>query len=264
MANNISFEKLYNFRDIGGMQTKDGEIIKRNLLYRSEDISRLSKRDQLTLKQTGLKLICDLRTIKERESKMYSFPEKWGTIIMHIPINHGSQELTYRDFYQMLKEQGKQDNFENWIHDFYQSIVCERKQEIKQVIEAIANHNNTPALIHCTGGKDRTGFISALIQLYLGVDYNVVVKEYLLSNQLIYPKMKKTEKMIRLFSLYRIPTHKIKPLLIVDKSYLDGALKQVFSQYESVERFFVEGCGISNQTLCQLKCMMLDQPGNKT
>ncbi|MEH6945667.1 tyrosine-protein phosphatase [Bacillus sp. JJ634] len=30
---------------------------------------------------------------------------------------------------------------------------------------------NVPALIHCTGGKDRTGYIAAIIQLLVGVSY---------------------------------------------------------------------------------------------
>jgi protein-tyrosine phosphatase len=38
-------------------------------------------------------------------------------------------------------------------------------------------------LIHCTAGKDRTGFGVAIIQLLLGVSHDDVYRDYLLTNQ---------------------------------------------------------------------------------
>lgn len=96
------FEKLYNFRDIGELLTEDGRRLKAGVLYRSDDISRLSKNDLVMLQKVGLKLICDLRTVNERKSKMYQIPKKWGTGVKHIPIYHDSQDLSHREFFRLL------------------------------------------------------------------------------------------------------------------------------------------------------------------
>lgn len=46
----------------------------------------------------------------------------------------------------------------------------------------LAQEGNLPALIHWTAGKDRTGYVAALIQLYAGVPYETVLQHYLLTN----------------------------------------------------------------------------------
>ncbi|MGG3798502.1 tyrosine-protein phosphatase [Metabacillus fastidiosus] len=56
------FDKLYNFRDIGGYKTKDGSHMKSGVLFRSDQLSKLSESDIEKLKQLDIKLICDLRT----------------------------------------------------------------------------------------------------------------------------------------------------------------------------------------------------------
>jgi protein-tyrosine phosphatase len=253
-----AFEKLYNFRDIGNLHTEDGRRLKACVLYRSDDISRLSKTDLFMLQEIGLKLICDLRTVNERKSKMYQIPGNWGTGVKHIPIYHGSQDLSHQEFFRLLVGKSKEINFEEMIYEFYQCMVHERKVEIKEVITSVANNENVPALIHCTGGKDRTGFLSALIQMYLGVPYETVIDQYLLSNVLVGPRMKKIERFIRLMSMYRISSDRIKPLLIVDRAYLDNALKSIFKQYNSVESYLIIGCGIDDSSLLNLKKMMIE------
>lgn len=183
--NEIKFDKLYNFRDIGGLQTEDGRRVKSGVMFRSDDISRLTQNDLAMLQEFGLKLILDLRTVNERKSKMYQIPENWGTVVKHIPIYHGSQDLSHREFFSLLVRKSKTINFENLIKEFYHYMVYERKAEIREIIKSVTTSQHVPALIHCTGGKDRTGFIAALIQLFVGVSYETVIDQNLRSNVLI-------------------------------------------------------------------------------
>lgn len=137
-------------------------------------------------------------------------------------------------------------------------MVNERKAEIREVNTSVANDRHVPALIHCTGGKDRTGFIAALIQLFLGVSYETVIDQYLRSNALIEPRMKKAERFIRIMSLYRISPERIKPLLIVNRAYLENVLQGIFNEYGSVELYLSNGCGIEERTLYHLKGMLIE------
>lgn len=61
------FEKLSNFRDVGGVRTAQGRLVKRGVLYRSEALTQLSTRDQRTLRSLNIKLVCDLRAPRESE-----------------------------------------------------------------------------------------------------------------------------------------------------------------------------------------------------
>jgi len=255
----ILFEKLYNFRDVGGMETEDGHSVKSGVLFRSDDISRLTKKDLDTFSQYEFKLICDLRTSNERKSKLYEFPKSWGIELKHVPIYHESQDLSHREFFQLLVKGSKNLDFEEMIKDFYRCMIIERRQEIKEVITLIANYNKAPCLIHCTGGKDRTGLITALIQLYLNVPYDKVIDHYLVSNALVGPRMKKIENFIRMMSLYRVSSQQIKPLLIVSRDYLEDVLQEILKEFGTVENYFIKGCGIDKNSLNKLRGFLLDK-----
>jgi protein-tyrosine phosphatase len=101
----------------------------------------------------------------------------------------------------------------------------------------LSDQSNLPALIHCTGGKDRTGFISALIQLLAGVPYETLIDDYLFSNQLIAVPMKKKERLIQWMSLFRVPSERIKPILEVRREYLEEAYNKIINQYGDVESY---------------------------
>ena len=63
------FDKLSNFRDIGGLKTRDGNTIKLGVLFRSDELSKLTDKDIEMLQALNIKLICDLRTPKEMNKK---------------------------------------------------------------------------------------------------------------------------------------------------------------------------------------------------
>ncbi|CEG28344.1 tyrosine-protein phosphatase [Bacillus sp. B-jedd] len=252
------FEKIHNFRDIGGLPTSDGRRMKSGLLYRSDELSRLSGMDLAKLESLGLKMICDLRTVHEQKSRPDRIPGHWGIKEVHIPIYHGSQDFTHMEFIKFLNTNPKSIDFADIIRDFYECLVKERTEEIRKVFELAAGEENLPALIHCTGGKDRTGFLSALFQQLAGVPRDIITKQYLLSNERVGAKMKKTGRMIRMMSLYRIPIEKIQPMLAVNEKHLDYALGYILEEYGSVEAYLHQGCGIKQDSINKLKRMLVE------
>lgn len=254
----IEFDKLYNFRDIGGLSTVDGRKMKPGILYRSGELAYLSSRDLKTLESCNFQLIIDLRTSNEKKSKPDRVPQNNELQLIHIPIHHDSQDLTHVEFFKFLFGNSKKIDFGVIIKEFYHCMATERLAEIKDVLTLVSQSSNMPALIHCKGGKDRTGLISALIQLIVGVPYKTVLEEYLLSNDLIEPQMKKIERMIRWMSLFRIPPEQIKPLLVVKADYLNDVHDYMLNQYGSVEAFLTGACGIDKKTLIDLRNMLIE------
>ncbi|WP_246563942.1 tyrosine-protein phosphatase [Paenibacillus montaniterrae] len=72
-------------------------------------------------------------------------------------------------------------NFEQMMKDMYHHMAFGSQDKIREIIFLLSDAGNVPALIHCTGGKDRTGFVTAIIQLFLGVHYESVMMDCLKS-----------------------------------------------------------------------------------
>ncbi|KAI0490713.1 protein-tyrosine phosphatase-like protein [Xylaria cf. heliscus] len=67
--------------------------------------------------------------------------------------------------------------------------IDESGPEIAEALQIlISNHTPTPALVHCTQGKDRTGMIVALALLILQVPTDAIIHDYLLSQPGLEPE----------------------------------------------------------------------------
>lgn len=252
-----SFDGLGNFRDFGGYATTDGKRVKRGHLFRSDDLSKLSRRDIARLEQTGMQLICDLRTETEQQSKKSRMLNR-GIEVANLPMQDKSQAFTRLEFMKYLIRHGSEINFEQQMKDMYFHMGNGSQSTIKNIFSLLSRKEKLPVLIHCTGGKDRTGFIVAIIQLFLNVPYDHVLKDYLYSNVRIGPRMKKAENMIRFMSFYRVPAERIKPILEVRRDYLEDVLQPILARHGTIENYLKNECDIPEKHLETFKELVLE------
>jgi len=257
----ISFENMHNFRDIGGFVLEDGHNMKLGAVFRSEDLSRMSTGDQDKLKELGIKCIIDLRTPNERFSKPYEISGDTNMYIVHIPILCEEKDLSRWQFFCFLIREGRNLDFEQYMRRFYNRLAFDRTEQTKNILTLLSNERNVPALIHCTGGKDRTGLIAALLQLIMGVPRETVIQSYLASSKAIAYQMKSIEKYIRWMSLGQVSPERIRPMLEVRKEYLEGTLNEIFHRYKSLDTYLTIGCGMDKCCLERLR-KLLTEEGN--
>ncbi|HEX2953222.1 MAG TPA: tyrosine-protein phosphatase [Bacillota bacterium] len=248
-----------NFRDVGGLTTQDGRRMRTGLFYRSDELSRLSKRDLGILQGFKIKVVCDLRTPNERRSRMDRILEKDGVRILSMPIYHLERDYTPFEYLKLLMNKTEELNFEAIIKELYQRMIYDAANSIREVFTLLAEEPNRPAIIHCTGGKDRTGYLSALIQLLAGVPREIVLEDYLFSNMVIQQKMKKAAKLIRWVSLFQITPDRLRPMLEVRAEYLNEILDEVFKRYGNVETYLREVCGVEQTSLDRLKEVIVER-----
>lgn len=260
MNNNrfLQFEGTFNFRDIGGLQTTDNKNMKSGILFRSGELSWLSSNDLNKLQELNIKLICDLRTPNERKSKPDKIPASNGIRIVNVPFYYNNKDLSNREFYSLLLNRSKELDFEVMIKEIYHEIAFKHTAQINEVLKLISDPDNLPMLIHCTGGKDRTGVISAVIQLLMGIDKEKVLEDYLISNAFIEQRVKRTLKFIRWMSLFRISPERIKPMLIVRRDYLEDVLEIIFKQHKTVEEYLLRTCGVNQTCIRSLKKLLAE------
>ncbi|MGY8610704.1 tyrosine-protein phosphatase [Bacillus altitudinis] len=252
---NIQFSKLANFREVGGLQTTDQMVIKQGMIYRSADLSRLTKQDILTFSTLGIQTICDLRTSSERKSHPPKIMEH--DKIVHIPMQPDSMMPSKWTMFRMLIAEGKSLSFTPIMKEVYQSMLYDRKKEIQQLFTLLSDEKNYPLMLHCTSGKDRTGFLSALIQLAAGVPVHTVLSEYMRSNEGVKMLVKRQERFVRMMSLYRVSKEQIQPLLGVQQDYLEDVLNEMMDTYGNAERYLVDACDVPKAQLLKVKNILL-------
>ena len=252
------FKKMPNFRDMGGLQTVDGRRMKSGVLYRSDNPSKLSKEEIDRLRALQLKLIIDLRTPNERKNKVLKLDDSDRTRTIHVPILQNDRDYTKLQFLWMMLRSARTMDCEQMMLSFYRKMVSVDLGEIRYIINLLADEENLPALVHCRGGKDRTGILTALIQLLAGVSQEAVMENYLLSNKFIEEDMRRASFFIRGMSLFQLSGERIRPLLEARESYLKAALDEIFSSYKSIEDYFIMGCGMRETVLARFKENLVD------
>ncbi|MEJ8545995.1 tyrosine-protein phosphatase [Brevibacillus borstelensis] len=254
----FQFDGLYNFRDVGGFKTADGNVMKTGVLFRSADLSRLSRKDIETFRQLGIKSIIDLRTPREQNSKSSRITPQHGIQVIDVSLHDSSQQFTHLEFFKFLVSQASTIDFEQIMKDMYQNMAFNSHAQLNQIITHLSEQRNVPALIHCTGGKDRTGFISAVIQLLVGVPYENVLEDYLFSNDLIAPRMKKIQTFIRWMSLFQVSPDRLKPMLEVRREYLEEVCLGILDRYGDMKTYLCQACSIEPDRLVKLKQLLLE------
>ncbi len=260
MNRRIPLDGACNFRDIGGLETRHGDTLRPGILFRSDDLSRLTDEDLEKVRRLGLKVICDLRTPNERGSKIDRVPAGSGVRIVDVPVYHRSRDVTHLQFFWLLAVNARSMDFDEFLKDLYRRFAFERPAVIHEIISLVLDEKHLPAVIHCTIGRDRTGLIAALIQLLAGVPRPAVVEDYLVSNESLGPRMEKLARYVRWMSLFQISPARMEPMMEARREYLEHVLDSILEKYGSVEGYLTEHCGFRPEQLSAYK-RLLREPG---
>jgi len=253
------FEKLSNFRDIGGLETSEGTKMKSGILFRSEALSKITDKDHALLQKYNIKVICDLRTPKECIKKPSPIFLKQGIHIINIPLHQQeTHDINRKQLVNFLFSKSGGANFEEFSRSYYHHMAFDRTAQIKEILTILSHEANLPALIHCTAGKDRTGYVSALIQLIVGVPYETVADEYLMTNHFYESKMEKLIKVMKWITLFQVPPERIKSIFMAQGNILDEVHENILKKYGSIEMYLCEACGIENDVIKKLKNLLLE------
>ena len=156
-------DSIENMRDIGGYQAK-GKKLQYGKLIRSNLPNKITQEDVEELKELGIKKVIDLRTEEEVKNKISVFENDDCFKLFHYEMNGG----------------GKIPESCEMVSTSYMNML-EGKDIIRNIFKLLAE-NNDGILYFCNAGKDRTGVITALILMTLGVKKEDIISDYALSS----------------------------------------------------------------------------------
>jgi protein-tyrosine phosphatase len=250
-----------NVRDLGGLVTADGRTIKPGLVFRASALGRLTDDDVATLGRLGLTDLLDLRHGSEIE---HAPPDRLpaGPAVAHIPIYDPAHPVfTYisavllgheLDGYASLVVEGTPGAMLEVYRWFVVSPPA--RSAFGTAMRRIAAASG-PLLYHCSAGKDRTGWLSAILLDALGVDRDTVLADYLLTNEVTAVDV---TKIIELLEVRRgVPVELVRPVLSAAPEYLDAAYQEVEKLYGTMDRYLREGLGLADDELVALRDRLL-------
>src|SRR4029079_10793024 len=167
-----------NFRDLGGYPTSDGRTVRWRQIFRHNHLGNLTDDDVSVLRELGVRSAFDFRGTEERTAALCGMPD--------IDVHSLPVEPTVVAALRAIAAAGTPLSTEHAIdvmRDSYRNYVQQNTRHFRTLFGHLLE-DRAPLVIHCTAGKDRTGFASALILHALGVPDDVISADYLLTNQL--------------------------------------------------------------------------------
>lgn len=256
----LGIASIPNLRDMGGYETANGATVARGLAYRSNQLNNISESDMLLLADLRLKNAFDLRTAAERNENRDELPvgvnNVWLDVLADVP-GSGPANLT-----ALLSDPKKANielgdgKVEKMFREAYRHSVSlpSAKKAYRKLFLSLGDENRVPALFHCTGGKDRTGWAAAALLTFLGVPMEAVKQDYLYSNDYVLPMY---DTFIQQFM--KEGGNSSIPLAIfgVKEEYLNAAFDEMHTKYGTIENYFTEGLGITVDQQAALRDLFL-------
>jgi len=250
-----------NFRDLGGYTAADGRRVKRGLVYRSGELSQLSAEDVDKLRGLDIRAVVDLRSPQEVSARGQGrLPP--GARIVALPVASS-------DFFAELVPMFLNGDFSEVPPDLLDRVnrmlVRDFTAQYAGLLRVLCDPANRPLVFHCTQGKDRAGFGAAMVLSALGVAWDTVLEDYLLSNHFRKDENDRMLDMIRRFAARQggaegeaMALSRVEGLLYVKEQSLQAAHAEIVERHGSVEGFLVEGLGCSAADLQGLRDDLLE------
>jgi protein-tyrosine phosphatase len=256
-----------NFRDLGGYETVDGRQVKWGEVFRSGELPRLSDADVDRLGSLGVRTVFNFLTPAEIEQRGDDrLPE--GVQEIAAPIAGAEDELVL-----VVLEARKTGNFSaippELNADIHRILVKDAKGEYAALLRAAADPANRPLVFHCSHGVHRTGTAAAILLSALGVPWETVREDYLLSN--VYRAKEIDRRLAELRDLAAenqgvlpesVDTTNMEAFYRLQGAYIDASLEAAVEKYGSMQAYIREGLGLTDDEIKELRDQLLVSPAD--
>jgi protein-tyrosine phosphatase len=265
LGTTLGLANATNARDLGGLVTTDGRRVRSGLLYRANALNRLTEADIEAVAQLGLACVIDLRA--EREVEMVGpdrLPVPPPRQLVALPLADRDNQV-FAAVTALAKGELTDasaplnaDVLAAEMLRAYRWLATSEpaRAAFGTALRLMADPSGLPLLFHCTAGKDRTGWLAAVVLSALGVDRPTIMADYLRTTELNEPSIA--------FMIERLESNgvangsAVRPMLEARPEYLAEAFAAVDQAYGDLETYLRAGLGLDDTVIAGLRANLLD------
>lgn len=159
----LAWDGCVNVRDLGGLGR-----VRLRAVVRMEAPDRLSKAGWAAAWAYGVRTVVDLRAAGEGADRA---PRPAGITTVRVPLDPVGTPFHERWV--------KIDNLASPL--YYPAMLAEHPEPVVTAVRAVATAAPGCVVIHCAGGKDRTGLLALVLLALAGATPAEIIADYLLT-----------------------------------------------------------------------------------
>lgn len=255
----LKLKKLNNTRDLGGFPAENGKRIKYGKLIRSGKLYKLPESTVAALENYNITTVIDLRI--EREKFEYPSTEIKGAKLVNLPlVCTATVGITHTKSMAgtMLKESKRIKtefgNADNYMQSVYELLLFgeQSQKKFKEFLD-LATENEGCILWHCNAGKDRTGICAMLLESILGVDENLIIQDYCISDKFQFRRRFWQKAGLVIAPIPLRFKQILYALMAAKPQYITGAMTEIKKRYGSVVEYCKQALNVTEEQIKILK-----------
>lgn len=230
VGRDLVWDGILNVRDLGGHPTEDGRETRFGQIVRADNIRRLSEEGFRALADYGIRTIIDLRTDEELESDP---PVDVPVEVLHVPFMDDNEKM----FREADEAASGAPDAAAATREVYLIFVEQSRPLIAEVFRQIVEAPEGGIVVHCMGGKDRTGITVAFLLRIAGVGLDEIGADYAVSEERLRPRHEQWFAAAK----DEVELERLKRIAATPAESMVGLVQEIERRYGSVEDFLRAG-----------------------
>ncbi len=261
----VSVGGTKNLRDLGGLRTAEGRVVRSGVLFRSDTLYEAVVED---LARLNLACVVDFRSeaeVQRRPDRLDGLDVRWVNLPIDNPRSANSLFLDQEELSELRAE-----IIHLWLkRDFDAVVKLADSQGLDIAVDRVGRYvsfatdfaptfaeffaelvatSGRPFLYHCEGGTDRTGVATALLLGVLGVDRETVVDDYLATNTVVADEIEE---------LRRLAPPSLWPILGAHERQIQAFLDHIELELGGIDRYARTHLKLTDETIALLRSTYL-------
>lgn len=230
-------------------------MVRRGRVFRSDAVLDPDAAEQRMLRAAGIVLVCDLRGATER----LHAPNRWWADegVERLDLDIMADIRGAASAWALIGQHPGPEGGRALMQSIYREMPAAAAGHLRTIFGCIAR-GQTPLLIHCTAGKDRTGFVSAMVLHALGVARDVILADYLSSGGLANPAVRTATRRLIAENAPDADECAVDAIIGVKSEYLESSFEAIAQAHGSIDNYLACACGLDPTMRTSLLTALLE------